>query len=55
MRVKQHSKRPPTATAGKPCGHREHVGTCPACQRVQLAKWQAQEAQAQRACYAKAA
>ena len=55
MRVKPHSNRPPTANTGKPCGHRAHVGTCPACQRVQLAKWQAQAAQAQRASYANAA
>jgi hypothetical protein len=26
----------------KPCGHRAHVGTCAACQRVQLARWRAQ-------------
>jgi hypothetical protein len=26
----------------KPCGHDRHVGTCPGCQRVQLARWQAQ-------------
>jgi hypothetical protein len=55
MPVKPDSNPPPTASTGKPCGHREHVGTCPACQRVQLAKWQAQAAQAQRASYAKAA
>jgi hypothetical protein len=31
------------------CGHTRHVGTCPACQRVQLARWrfQLQEASAQ--------
>jgi hypothetical protein len=28
--------------AGKACGHVAHVGTCSACQRAQLAKWQAQ-------------
>jgi hypothetical protein len=28
--------------AGKACGHAAHVGTCSACQRAQLAKWQAQ-------------
>jgi hypothetical protein len=55
MPVKPDGNRPPTASTGKPCGHREHVGTCPACQRVQLAKWQAQAAQAQRASYANAA
>jgi hypothetical protein len=26
----------------KACGHIVHVGTCSACQRAQLAKWQAQ-------------
>ena len=26
----------------KPCGHTRHVGTCSACQRAQLAKWQEQ-------------
>ncbi len=26
----------------KACGHAAHVGTCSACQRAQLAKWQAQ-------------
>jgi hypothetical protein len=29
----------------KACGHTAHVGTCSACQRAQLAKWQAQLAQ----------
>jgi hypothetical protein len=29
----------------KACGHTAHVGTCAACQRAQLAKWQAQLAQ----------
>jgi hypothetical protein len=24
------------------CGHTRHVGTCPACQRTQLARWHAQ-------------
>jgi hypothetical protein len=28
------------------CGHGAHVGTCPACQRRQLAKWAAQVQQA---------
>jgi hypothetical protein len=28
--------------AAKACGHAAHVGTCSACQRAQLAKWQAQ-------------
>jgi hypothetical protein len=32
--------------AQKPCGHERHVGTCPSCQRGQLAKWDAQLAQA---------
>jgi hypothetical protein len=26
----------------KPCGHIGHVGTCPHCQREQLARWQHQ-------------
>jgi hypothetical protein len=30
----------------KRCGHARHVGTCPCCQRVQLAKWDTQLAQA---------
>jgi hypothetical protein len=25
-----------------PCGHTRHVGTCPHCQRAQLARWRAQ-------------
>lgn len=25
-----------------PCGHDRHVGSCPACQRAQLARWRAQ-------------
>ena len=29
----------------KACGHADHIGTCPACQRAQLAKWRAQLAQ----------
>lgn len=24
------------------CGHTRHVGTCPACQRAQLARWHGQ-------------
>ena len=32
----------------KACGHTAHVGTCAACQRAQLAKWQAQLAQVAR-------
>jgi len=31
--------------SAKACGHTAHVGTCPSCQRAQLAKWQAQLAQ----------
>ena len=31
--------------SAKACGHTAHVGTCPACQRAQLAKWRAQLAQ----------
>jgi hypothetical protein len=41
-----------TGTSGnrnpKPCGHTDHHGTCPGCQRAQLAKWAAQLAQATR-------
>ena len=32
----------------KACGHAAHVGTCSACQRAQLAKWQAQLAAVER-------
>jgi hypothetical protein len=28
--------------AHRPCGHHRHVGTCPACQRAQLARWSSQ-------------
>lgn len=31
-----------------PCGHERHVGTCPACQRAQLARWSSQLASAGR-------
>lgn len=31
--------------SAKACGHTAHVGTCPACQRAQLAKWREQLAQ----------
>jgi hypothetical protein len=31
----------------KACGHRDHVGTCPQCQRAQLARWRAQLNEAQ--------
>jgi hypothetical protein len=40
---------PPPAgkrTAQSPCGHARHVGTCPTCQRVQLARWRRQLAHA---------
>jgi hypothetical protein len=26
----------------RPCGHVHHVGTCPYCQRAQLARWRRQ-------------
>ena len=29
----------------KPCGHVRHVGSCSACQRVQLERWATQLAQ----------
>jgi hypothetical protein len=32
----------------KSCGHVQHVGTCPVCQRVQLARWSSQLAAASR-------
>ena len=32
--------------SGKPCGHVRHRGACPCCQRIQLARWQAQLAEA---------
>jgi hypothetical protein len=44
-----------TVRVTKQCGHEGHVGTCAVCQRMQLAKWQAQLAQATTACYDKAA
>ena len=28
------------------CGHTRHVGTCPECQRAQLARWRSQLQQA---------
>jgi hypothetical protein len=28
------------------CGHTRHVGTCPDCQRAQLARWRGQLAEA---------
>ena len=31
-----------TAGAGRSCQHSTHVGTCAACQRAQLARWEAQ-------------
>jgi hypothetical protein len=31
----------------KPCGHLRHIGTCAACQRAQLARWNMQLADAQ--------
>lgn len=31
-----------------PCGHTHHVGTCPECQRVQLARWRFQLQEASR-------
>jgi hypothetical protein len=29
-------------TPQSPCGHTRHVGTCPTCQRMQLARWRRQ-------------
>ena len=31
-----------------PCGHRVHLGSCPQCQRAQLARWAEQLAAASR-------
>ena len=40
---------PPTsAIRQKPCGHARHVGWCPACQRAELGRWDAQLAQSSR-------
>jgi hypothetical protein len=35
-------------TGNRSCGHIRHVGTCPSCQRAQLARWDAQLAGASR-------
>jgi hypothetical protein len=35
-------------TSRKRCGHVRHCGYCPDCQRVQLAKWNAQLAEVTR-------
>jgi hypothetical protein len=32
----------------RPCGHPRHVGVCPSCQRVQLARWAVQLADVSR-------
>lgn len=29
----------PVPRAARSCGHFRHVGTCPPCQRAQLARW----------------
>src|SRR5690242_17482044 len=34
-----------TVLQPKACGHARHVGTCAACQRTQLARWEAQLAE----------
>ncbi|HZU39779.1 MAG TPA: hypothetical protein VE992_01935 [Solirubrobacteraceae bacterium] len=37
------SEEPTAHPPGKAvCGHTRHVGTCPCCQRAQLARWRAQ-------------
>lgn len=33
---------------GRRCAHVRHVGACPSCQRAQLARWDAQLADASR-------
>ena len=35
-------------TGHRLCGHVRHVGACPSCQRAQLARWDAQLAEASR-------
>ena len=35
-------------TGHRACGHLRHVGACPSCQRAQLARWDAQLAEASR-------
>ncbi len=39
------SPRAATAVLARICGHQRHVGSCPNCQRRQLARWNAQLAQ----------
>jgi hypothetical protein len=33
------------------CGHTRHVGTCPECQRAQLARWRYQLEEASKRAY----
>jgi hypothetical protein len=35
-------------TGNRSCGHVRHVGACSSCQRTQLARWDAQLAEASR-------
>jgi len=37
---------PAVARNVKPCGHTQHVGTCPHCQQAQLNRWHIQLEQA---------
>jgi hypothetical protein len=37
---------PRARTTQRPCGHTHHVGSCPTCQEVQLARWREQLADA---------
>jgi hypothetical protein len=55
MQFQPRTNAPQIALLVKQCGHNRHVGTCPVCQRAQLAKWQAQLTQASRAPYPQAA
>ena len=37
-----------TPPGTRPCGHRHHVGSCPACMRAMLARWAEQNRDADR-------
>jgi hypothetical protein len=43
-----HRKRNGALDRHRSCGHVRHVGACPSCQRAQLARWDAQLAEASR-------
>jgi hypothetical protein len=44
----RHRNRNGVPTGQRSCGHVRHVGACPSCQRAQLARWDAQLAEASR-------